>query len=276
MSFKLFYNFIQAIYIGTINPTHNGLTKAALTKGKAVLCEKPLGMNVKEVKEVIELAKEKKVFLMEGIWSRCFPAYKSLREELASGSLGEVLHVNAVFGTLLDVKERTSKKEMGGGTILDIGVYNVQLASLVFGGERPLKVLAGGHLNKDGVEESSSASLVYGNGRSATLVTHGRARMSNEAYIVGTKGSIKVPMRFWCPTELETVSKGKLTFELPKTERSFNYANSVGLLYEGDEVRKCLKEGLTESPLMPLDETVVIAEIMEDIRKQVGVVYPQD
>jgi dihydrodiol dehydrogenase / D-xylose 1-dehydrogenase (NADP) len=106
--------------------------------------------------------------------------------------VGEVLQVVAIFGTLLEAKDRCRLKEMGGGTMLDIGIYNVQLASFVFGGEDPVQVIAGGHLNSEGVDESTSATLIYSKGRTATLVTHGRARMANEAHIIGTKGTIKV------------------------------------------------------------------------------------
>lgn len=188
---------------------------------------------------------------------------------------------------------------MGGGAILDIGVYNIQLISLIFGGERPIKIAAGGHLNEDGVDLSSSATLIYSGGRTATTVAHGRVRMQNEAHIIGTKGMIKVrifklstlnistnhklyahlivqvPMRFWCPTELETPS-GIHKFDLPPTDKEFNYANSVGLCYEAAEVRRCIQAGLTESPGMSWEESLVVAEIMEGIRKQVGVIYPQD
>jgi len=266
---------VQVVYIGAINPQHKDLAKLAISAGKGALCEKPLCINLKETQELVDLARQKKVFLMEGIWSRFFPSYLRLKELLSSGVIGDILQVSAIFGTLLDQKDRCRLKEMGGGTILDIGIYNVQFATLIFGTEKPEKIVAGGHLNSDGVDESTSATLVYKNGRTATLVTHGRVRLPNEAHVVGTKGTIKVPMRFWCPTELETPS-GIEKFELPSSDKTFNYSNSVGLCYEADEVRKCMQAGRIESSLMTLDESLAMAGIMEDIRKQVGVVYPQD
>jgi len=266
---------IQVVYIGTINPDHIKSAKLALEHGKHVLCEKPIGINVRETKELIAMAKEKNLFLMEGIWSRFFPVYKRLKEELDKGTVGEVVQLIVPFCTLLTHKERCSLKELGGGTVLDVGVYCVQFTSFVFGGDKPIKIVASGHLNEDGIDESTSATVIYSKGRTATLITHGRAKYETDAVILGTKGSIKVPFRFWCPTELVTPN-GIETFDLPKTDRKFNYANSVGLSYEAEEVRKCLKQGLLESPLMTLDETVTISEIMESIRKQTGVEYPQD
>jgi len=150
---------------------------------------------------------------------------------------------------------------------LDIGVYCVQFASFVFHGERPSQILAGGHLNSDGTDESTSATLLYPGGKTATLITQGKAKYEAEAVIIGTNGVIKVsglqvsenepletsqfsishslpqvPFRFWCPTQLITAS-GTETLDLPPTDQKFNYANSVGLLYEAQEVRKCLQKG---------------------------------
>jgi len=268
---------VQVIYVGAINPQHLGLAKLAIENGKNVLVEKPLCINVKQTKELIDFAREKKVFLMEAIWSRFFPAYQKMREDLANKTIGDILQVSVNFGTILTHKDRCRLKELGGGATLDIGVYCAQFVSFIFGGVRPEKILAAGHLNEDGIDDSASATLIYPGGRTATVIIQGTVKMESEAYACGTKGSIKVPMRFWCPTELVTpTTNGVQQFELPQTEKTFNYANSVGLSYQAQEVRRCIQAGLLESPLMTLDESLVVAEIMESIRKQVGVVYPQD
>lgn len=266
---------VEVVYIGAIHPAHLGIAKLMLEAGKHVICEKPLCMNVKETLELVELARKKKLFLMEAVWSRCLPAYEALRQELSADTVGDVLQVIVSFGMIIDVP-RLHQKDLGGGTVLDLGIYCVQLASLVFGGERPEKVVAGGHLGPDGVDESTSATLVYQGGRTATLLTHTKVKLPCEGLIVGTKGSLKLPFPVWCSTALETPT-GVKEFPLPTGARhKFNFLQSENMAHEASHVRDCLLAGKTESPLISLDETIVMAEIMESIRKQVGVVYPQD
>ncbi|CAL8142793.1 unnamed protein product [Orchesella dallaii] len=266
---------VQVAYIGSVNNQHLPLGKLAMENGKNVVIEKPMGINVRETKELIELARAKKVFLMQGIWSRFFPAYQRIREELGKGTIGDVVQLTSNFGTLLTHKERCKLKELGGGSILDIGIYNIQFVSLVMGGQKPDKIVAAGVLNENGVDDGTSTTLIYPNGVTATIISNGRCKMECEAYAYGTKGFLKLPKTFWCPTTLVTPA-GTEEFELPKLKKSVHYGNSEGLAYEAEEVRRCINEGLLESPLMPLDESLLIAEIMESIRKQLGVVYPQD
>ena len=134
MSFK-----VEVVYVGAIHPAHISIVKLLLNNGKHILCEKPLGMNVKETKEMLNLAKEKNLFFMEAIWSRVQPSYLRLKEEIQKGSIGEVYHVQAEFGAYIPC-DRMIKKELGGGACLDIGIYCIQLAQFVFDGETPSKV----------------------------------------------------------------------------------------------------------------------------------------
>ncbi|OXA52541.1 trans-1,2-dihydrobenzene-1,2-diol dehydrogenase [Folsomia candida] len=266
---------IDVCYIGTLNPFHLELGKLALSHGKHVLCEKPLGMNVRETKELIDYAREKGLFLMEGIWSRFFPTYMRLREEIDKGSIGDVLQVFVSFGVPISEVDRIKKKEFGGGSVLDIGIYCVQLAQYVFGGDNPVKIISGGHLNENLVDESTSTTLLYTNGRTATLVTHTKCQMPNEACIIGTKGTLKLECPFWCPTHL-TLADGK-THEFPLPPgKATKFFRSMGLSYEMSEVRRCINAGMLESPTVSHKETLRIAEIMQSIRKAVDVVYPQD
>jgi len=266
---------VEVVYIGAINPTHLSLGKLALDHGKHVLCEKPLCINVRETKELLEYARQKKLFFMEAIWSRSFPAYKQLKEEIKKGAIGEVLQVIVTFGVQIAEIDRLKLKELGGGTILDIGVYCIQFASHVFNGEKPLKVIGSGHMNSEGVDECTSATLIYSGGRTATFVTHAKVELPNEALAIGTKGTLKLHSPFWCSTKLETPA-GVQEFKLPEVPKKFNFGNSVGLAYQCNEVRRCIQSGLTESPVVSHNETLIIAEIMESVRKQIGVVYPQD
>jgi len=266
---------VEVVYVGPIHPQHLNVASIMVKAGKHVICEKPLCMNVKETKQLVELARQKKVFLMEAVWSRCFPVYKEMMRRIDAGEIGEVVQVLSSFGQAIEHVDRIAKKEEGGGVTLDLGIYTVQFAQLVMGKQRPLKVLAGGHLNKDGVDETTSATLVYPGGRVATLNSSMRCLLPCEGIVVGTKGTIKVNYPMWCPESLESPS-GKFESLLPVSDRSFNFGNSQGMMYEAAEVRRCLKEGLLESPLVSLDETLLMAELMEDIRKQIGVVYEQD
>ena len=125
---------VEVVYVGAINPAHLPLAKMFIEAGKAVLCEKPLAMNLRETKELVELARDKGVFLMEAVWSRCLPAYRALAKELEDEKIGEVKQVIASFGEVI-AAPRMHSKELGGGTILDLGIYTIQLAQLVFGGE---------------------------------------------------------------------------------------------------------------------------------------------
>ena len=124
------------VYVEAIHPAHLSIVKLLLNCEKHILCEKPLGMNVKETKEMLNLAKEKNLFLMEAIWSRVQPSYLRLKEEIQKGSIGEVYHVQSEFGAYIPC-DRMNKKELGGGACLDIGIYCIQLAQFVFEGEKP-------------------------------------------------------------------------------------------------------------------------------------------
>lgn len=266
---------IEVVYIGTINTMHFDIAKLMLEAGKHVLCEKSLTLNLKQTKELVSLAKQKKLFLMEAVWSRCFPAYEALRKELEAGTVGEVLQVIVSFGVVIDEIDRLRLKELGGGTTLDLGVYVLQFAQLVFGPSAPESVVAQGYLNENGVDTSTSVTLKYKGGKTATLNTHSKVKLPNEAYVIGTKGTIKVIEPFWCPTTITTPEKTK-EFILPTASKPFNFTNSAGLRYEAMEVRRCLRQDLLESPKITHEDSIILAQLEDEIRRQLGVVYDQD
>lgn len=266
---------VDVVYIGVLQTKHLPVATEMLRAGKPVLCEKPLCMNVRETKQLLQTAKECGVFFMEALWSRFFPTYKELSRRLKDGEIGDVVQVIASFGCDVSQVDRLQRPETGGGVTLEIGIYPIQMATLVMGGDKPLKVLAGGHLNDKGVDANTSACLVYSKGRLATLSASMNLNLPSEAFIIGTKGTIKVHYPMWCAVEMEG-PWGKSSHPLPKTSHKFNFTNSQGLMYQAVEVRRCLKEGLLESPVMPHSETMTLAEVMEQVRTQVGTVYPQD
>ncbi|KAK4871583.1 hypothetical protein RN001_015707 [Aquatica leii] len=265
---------IDVVYIGTINPEHLSVSKLMLDHGKHVLCEKPLTINLREAQELVEHAKSKKLFLMEAIWSRAFPVYDELQKQIDSGAIGDVIQVNVDFGFPLTHVDRVNVKELGGSTILDIGVYALQFSQFVFRGLKPTTVVASGHLNKHKVDDSASAVLSYPNGRTTVLTVNARIRLSNKAHVFGTKGMITIP-DFWCPTEIITPT-GTFKFDLPESSAEFNYLNSSGLAYEAEEVRQCIKKGLCESPKLTHVESLELAKLMDTLRRLVGVTFPQD
>ncbi|XP_043263235.1 trans-1,2-dihydrobenzene-1,2-diol dehydrogenase-like [Colletes gigas] len=266
---------IDIVYIGALNPQHFEIAKLMLNHGKHILCEKPLTMNLKQTTELINLAKQKKLFLMEAIWSRCFPVYEAVRKEIDSGSIGEVHQVLVTFGFDLAEVQRLMKKELGGGTILDLGVYGIQFVRFVFNDDEPDSVQASGCLNEEGVDKYVSASFYYKKNRTATIITSSLAALPNEAYVIGTKGTIIIP-QFWCPTTVSLPSGTVVDVPLPEGGQKFNFINSAGLRYEADEARKCILKGMIESPKVSHNDSLLIAKLEDEIRKQVGVVYPQD
>lgn len=162
-----------------------------LDHGKHVLCEKPLCMNESQSKRLLAHAKEKKLFIMEGIWSRFFPAYTLLRERIEAGALGEIKEVDVEFGFYMSDVDRVRCKELGGGTLLDLGVYTIQAALWAFRAA-PEKVVAIGQLNEEGVDMEVIAELHFPGGGIARMKTSALEKLENKAIIQGTKGTITV------------------------------------------------------------------------------------
>ncbi|XP_015187999.1 PREDICTED: trans-1,2-dihydrobenzene-1,2-diol dehydrogenase-like [Polistes dominula] len=265
---------IEVVYIGTLNTTHYEIAKIMLEHGKHVLCEKSLTMNAKQTKSLITLAKSKNLFLMEAVWSRFFPLYKTIQQEIQSGNIGKIHQVIIPFGFNLKNVERVNKKSLGGGTILDLGVYCLQFLCMIFNNKMPDKIKATGFVNEDGVDVSTSTTLLYNDNTTATILTHSLVNLSNEAYIYGEKGTIRVP-NFWCPTELHLPGLNS-QIPLPKTNYKMNFKNSEGLYYEANAVRMCLQQGKIEHPLMTHETSILLAQLEDELRKQIGVTYPED
>jgi dihydrodiol dehydrogenase / D-xylose 1-dehydrogenase (NADP) len=182
---------------------------------------------------------------------------------------------------------RLQDPALAGGAILDIGVYCVQVASFVFDGETPTSVIASGFLTPTGVDKTLTMILKYANGGLATLTCSIACNLPNDVIIGGTKASVKICAPFWCPTKMELThqgpygpdeSKPQETFEyaLPECSKPTNFTNSIGFAYEAAAVMKCLATKQQESSLLPDAESLVIMGIMDEVRKQIGVVYPDE
>ncbi|KAL4220378.1 hypothetical protein ACF0H5_020783 [Mactra antiquata] len=261
---------VEIVYIGTIHTSHAELSIKMLEAGKHVLCEKPMGMNYKQAKQVLQVAKDKQKLFIEGVWARWFPIYDQIRQELSNGTLGDIKLVQANFCIPNAGVERIKNLDMGGGGILDIGIYVVQFACLVYG-EMPESITAVGTL-LNGVDESACITLKYKNGSMASLVYHTNAGTGlNTATILGTKGRIHVDGPFWCATKATTPSG---SYEFPLKDNEYYHGNSAGLHYEAAGTRECLIKGLLESPKMSHSDSEMVHQIMTEVRKQIGMKYP--
>lgn len=201
--------------------------------------------------------------------------YREVGRLLAEDAVGEVKLVKAYFGSPQLHIPRSVEKKLGGGALLDIGVYCLQFVLMVFKGERPKSVHATGVLLDSGVDESMVVVLKFSQNRMAWCAFSIAVALPNDAIITGTKGSIKVAFPMHCPTTLEV--NGKQTqYPLPEPFLPLHFTNSTGLCYEAEEVRHCLLKGLKESSRMTLADSELLTEIMDEARKQVGVVFDQD
>ncbi|XP_020859666.1 trans-1,2-dihydrobenzene-1,2-diol dehydrogenase isoform X2 [Phascolarctos cinereus] len=269
---------VDVVYVAPQHPQHLGAVLQCLAAGKPVLCEKPLGVTTAEVREMVAAARARGLFLMEAIWTRFFPAAEELRALLSQGILGEVRLVRVDFGIELEqFLDRSTDWAQAGGGLLDLGIYCIQYISMVAGGRRPEKIHAVGLLHAKGVDDTVTTVLQYPGGLQASFSCSITTKLSNSFTVFGSKGEAEIPPFMHCPTEL--VVNGKSTqFPLPKvadTEK-FNFSNSIGMVYEAQHVRQCLLQGLKESPVMPLAESELLADILEEARRQIGLRFLQD
>ncbi|MEI6676978.1 MAG: Gfo/Idh/MocA family oxidoreductase [Mariniphaga sp.] len=262
---------IDVVYIGTPHSFHLENSVMCMRKGKAVLCEKAFTINAAEAREMVRIARENNVFLMEAMITRHVPLIKSVLEWVRDGRIGEVRMVKAsrCARGVFQPGARQLNPGLGGGALLDVGVYVISFASMIFK-KSPVEVVGLGHIGELGSDEQGIAILKYDKGEMADLSFALKTAASNEAYILGTEGYIKVYDVFAVPTKASLfINREEVdVIEMPIIGNALNY--------EAKEVMRCLNAGLKESPYMPLDESVQIMEIMDQIRKPWGLVYSND
>lgn len=260
---------VQAVYIATPHPMHCENTLLCLDNGKAVLCEKPFAVNAREARKMVETAREKRLFLMEAMWTRFFPIMHRVRDEIAKGTIGKVRIVTADFGFRAgyDPKSRIFDPHLGGGALLDVGVYAISFASMILG--KPSSIASTMKEAGTGVDAQSAYVFGYRSGEIAILYSSVEANTPWEATIVGEEGRIRIHSPFWKPSQMTiTTQEGNQEVNVPY--------DGNGYRFQVEEVGRCIRENLTESPIMPLDETVSIMETMDEIRKQWGLKYPSE
>ncbi|WP_369131257.1 Gfo/Idh/MocA family protein [Modestobacter roseus] len=263
---------VEAVYVATPHAQHAAVVRAALTAGKHVLCEKPLTINAREAREVAELARDRGLFLMEAVWTRFLPAFQRAMAIAASGEIGTVQWVAAEVGfpAPADPTARIWARADGGGSLLDLAVYPLLWAWGTLG--RPAEVTAVGTLNGEGVDAQAALSLQWPTGAQAQLTTSLLARSPHTALVCGTDGWIRTTGEHavYRPTRLD-VQAG----EGPLRTEEFPLIGS-GYPWELREATRCIQAGLTESPTMPVADTVATMELLDGVRRQLGVSYPND
>lgn len=265
---------VDVIYIATPHSHHHENTLLCLNNNKAILCEKAFAVNSRQSIEMIDLAKEKKIFLMEALWTKFSPQYKRLIEILKEKKLGEIKSVLIDFGfrPRPPVPARLFDPALAGGTILDIGIYNVFMAMSVLG--RPDYIEAHMTPAATGIDEQCAVLFKYNNGAIAQLFSSFVSHLPTEANISGTEGRIKLTNRFYAPeSTIEYYPErldSKTLIEINKKYEGHGYQ------YEAEHVGECLLNGLTESPEIPFSETLERMEVLDEIRRKAGIVYSAD
>lgn len=250
---------VDVIYVATPHPMHFANAMLALDHRKPVLVEKAFTMTALEARELVAAARAKHLFLMEAMWTRFLPHIIALRSLINDGVLGEIVTVEADHGQWFvpDATSRLFAPELGGGALLDLGVYPVSFASMILGVPEQVIALVSPALN--GVDGQTSMLFGYANGAHAVLTCTSSARTSTRACVSGTAARVEIDGDFYAPSSFTLITRDG-------DERRFDFAHQGrGLHYQASEVARCLREGRTESDVMSLDESIDIMATMERV-----------
>ena len=255
---------VDVVYVATPNSCHFRQMKDCLAAGKHVLCEKPFTLTVAEAEEVFALARSRGLFVMEALWTRFQPAARLIREVLASGEIGAPRFLQASFGLAISQKERVKQPALGGGALLDLGIYPLNFAALHFGLSGIRRISSASTLSPEGVDDQSSVTLEYEDGRMASLTTSMTAAYGASGRIAGTLGCIDLPMLTTC--------QSFVVRQIPSCEERVVRCpfECNGYEYEVRAVARAIRDGRLECAEMPWDETLAITRIMEGLRREWG------
>jgi predicted dehydrogenase len=257
---------VDVVYVATPHVAHAAAAAQCLAAGKPVLVEKPFTLDEAGSAALVEAARRAGVFLMEAMWTRCFPAVRRMVELLRDGAIGRVVSVHADFGLVAppDPGHRLRARALGGGALLDLGVYPVAFAHLVLG--EPATVTARAALGPDGTDENTGLLLGWADGAIAALTCSITGDTARRAVVTGTAGRIELPRNFYRPAGFTLHRDGAVT----EVAAGFDGA---GYHFEAAEVQRCLRAGLTESPLVPHADTLAVMRTLDAARAQIGVSY---
>jgi predicted dehydrogenase len=261
---------LDAIYVATPHPYHVSNTILALNAGKPVLCEKPFTINAAEAKQMKAAADSNGVALMEAMWARFLPHMHKVREILASGILGEIWAVEADHGQRLSdyANPRHWEPSLGGGALLDLGIYPISFAHMVLG--KPDSITSSATFTDKGVDASSTAIFNYKSGAQAILTSNMMVSTPCRATICGTLGKIEIDRTFYNPTSMRVIMHDGTTTEYPSDYKGH------GLREQAQEFERVVRSGAMNSPILTPDESILIMGSLDEIRRQIGLIYPSE
>ena len=262
---------IDVVYVASPMSCHYENVKLCFEHGRNVLCEKSITINAAQLRELIELAKEKNVFFMEAMWTKCLPAFRKAKEWVSEGKIGKIKAIRADFSNSVDFDEndRLFRPELGGGALLDLSVYPLSFITSFLGFE-PKKISSAVNIDKLGVDMDEAVIMQYENAY-ASFVSGFDIDNENRAVIVGTEGKIAFNPWFFCTDTVRLYDRNNKLVEESITPHLCN-----GYEFEVMEVQRCLADGLKESRINPLRDTLSIMEIMDGLRKELGFTYPEE
>lgn len=260
---------VELIYVATPHSHHYEHIKLCLEHGKHVLCEKAFTVNAAQAEEVFALAKEKGLLLTEAIWTRYIPMRKTLDEVLASGVIGKAHMLTANLGYVISGVERIIKPELAGGALLDVGVYPLNFASMVFGNEVK-QIIGHAVMHESGVDIQNSMTLIYEDGRMAVLNSSAMGMSDRKGFIYGDKGYIEVENINNCQGISVYSSSRKLLARYCPPDQISGYE------YEVEACIWAIENGQLECPQMPHRESIQIMSWMDSLRSQWGLKYPME
>lgn len=262
-------------YLANLNPQHYTSAKIILGAGKHLLCEKPICLNRAQAEELFDMARARGLFLMEGMWTSLQPETLQIKKWINDGRIGELGQLDLSFGFASppSADNRIYAKKLGGSALMDLGVYGIAYAVNLFGGT-PQKIQAAAHQSPEGVDLTLSMQLDFGEGKMARGVFSSEQNLTGCALISGAKGFITVPS-FHAP---ENPSLWLYRKDAPPLQAETFPSNKDihGFVYEAAEVMRCLDQGLTESPYHPSASCLAVMGIMDEIRRQIGLVYDEE
>ncbi|AQG81666.1 Gfo/Idh/MocA family protein [Spirosoma montaniterrae] len=258
---------LDVVYVATPHVKHYDNALMLLNGGVPVLGEKPFAMNGQQVREMVDTARSKRVFLMEALWSRFMPVLQRAHQLVQDGAIGTVTSVRADFGFAAPFlpEKRLYNKDLGGGSLMDIGIYPLFFSYLMLG--LPQTVKASATFASTGVDEQCGMVLTYADGEMAVLESTLRTKTPCEAFVFGTEGHIRIHSR-WHETQGLTLERNGHDPELFTAQRT-----TFGYDYEAAHVMQCLAEGRTESHLWSLDDSVNLMTLLDAVRAEAGIVY---
>ena len=256
---------VDVVYVATPHPHHLASARLALEAGLPVLVEKPLTVSGHDTQQLVDLAQDRGLFLMEAVWTRTHPLIRQAAELVAAGEIGPVRHLSADFGFVFDGPDghRLLDPDLGGGAILDAGVYPAHAANLFLG--EPSALLAFGHTARTGVDSHSAALQTYPStpdepAATAALLCSLETSLANRLAIYGTTGRIMIDTFFLRPAEM-TVFRG--TGRDAEPEVMETQWPGRGYTFQAQEVMRCLRQGVLESPLVPWADTLAVARTLD-------------